>query len=167
MVYYPRFYEIISGPWRCLSNGKVLLRWLDKLMVAVVAIGYLAMLAWLFAAGDGRWVRMALVPAITLALVTVVRKMVNAPRPYEQYNIDPLLPAGTKGCSLPSRHVTCAAVIACAFAWLNVRWGIEMGAAALLVCYTRVAGGLHFPRDVLVGVAFGLACGITGFVLIP
>ena len=42
-----------------------------------------------------------------------------------------------------------------------------MGAAALLVCYTRLVGGLHFPRDVVAGIALGLACGLVGFVIIP
>ena len=166
-MYYPRFYGMMSGPWRRMSNGVVLLRWLDKLMVAIVALGYLAMALWLVAAGDARWVRFIIVPAITLLAVTAVRKAINAPRPYESYHVDPLLPADTKGCSLPSRHVTCAAVIACAFAWLQLRWGIEMGAAALLVAYTRVAGGLHFPRDAAAGLALGIVFGILGFIAVP
>ena len=166
-MYYPRLYGIASGPWRRLRHGTKLLFYLDRLMVAVVAMGYVAVLAWLVATGDMRWVRAALVPAVTLVLVSVVRKAVNAPRPYEAFNVDPLLPATTKGQSMPSRHVTCAAVIACALGWLHASWGIEMGAAALLVAYTRVAGGLHFPRDVVAGVALGLACGIVGFALVP
>ena len=162
-VYYPRFYGMMSGPWRRLRQGTTLLRLVDRLMVGVVAVGYVAVLAWLALAADPRWVRVAIVPAVALVLVTVVRKAVNAPRPYESYHVDPLLPATTQGCSMPSRHVTCATVIACALAWVHLSWGIEMGAAALLVCYTRLAGGLHFPRDVIAGIALGLLCGAIGF----
>ena len=166
-MFYPRFYGIVSGPWRRLPNGTRLLFLLDRLMVGIVAVVYAATLVWLVATGDMRWVRFALVPGATLVLVSVVRKGINAARPYEAHNVDPLLPAKTKGQSMPSRHVTCAVVIACAMAWLNITWGIEMGAAALLVCYTRLAGGLHFPRDVVAGIALGLACGLVGFVIIP
>ena len=159
-MYYPRLYGIMSGPWRRLRSGVAILRFLDRLLVAIVAIGYAAVLGWLLISGDVRWIRVAVVPALALVLVTLIRKAVNEPRPYEQFNVDALLPATTQGRSMPSRHVTCAAVIACALAWINLRWGLEMGAAALLIAYTRVAGGLHFPRDVLAGLALGCACGI-------
>ena len=91
-------------------------------MVGIVAVVYAATLVWLVATGDMRWVRFALVPGATLVLVSVVRKGINAARPYEAHNVDPLLPAKTKGQSMPSRHVTCAVVIACAMAWLNITW---------------------------------------------
>lgn len=166
-MYYPRLYGILSGPWRRMRNGATWLTRLDRVLVALIAIVYYMTVMWVAAMGDGRWLRALIVPAATLVIVSFLRWIINAPRPYETFNVDPLLPDGTLGKSLPSRHVACAVVIAFALGWIKLSWGIEMGAAALLVCYTRLAGGMHFPRDVIAGIALACVCGLIGFYVIP
>ena len=120
---------------------------------------------WLLAQSDMRWVRVAAVPALVLVLVTVLRSVLNAARPYELYDIDPLLPSDTQGHSLPSRHVASAFIIACALGYMNVAWGLVAGIAACLVAYARVAGGVHFVRDVVAGALLALVCAALGFLL--
>jgi membrane-associated phospholipid phosphatase len=58
-------------------------------------------------------------------------------------------------------------IIACALAWLHLDWGVVAFAASAVVAFTRIVGGVHFPRDVAMGAGIALACGIIGFVIIP
>ena len=88
---YASFYETVARPWRSMPQGPQLLALIDKLLVGVIAAAYGVTLIWLFATGNGHWLRFAIVPAFVLVLVTVVRKYVNAPRPYEAHDIKPLV----------------------------------------------------------------------------
>ncbi|MBQ3329053.1 MAG: phosphatase PAP2 family protein [Eggerthellaceae bacterium] len=163
---YESWYARVSGPfrggaWRAAINGA------DKALVVLFACAFAVALAVLAIGQDLRALRFALVPAIVFVLVTVLRIAINAPRPYEQFAIDPLVHKDTKGKSMPSRHMASAVVIACALAWLNVGFGV----AAFLLCgaiaFTRIVGGVHFPRDIAVAAAIALAIGIVGFFVIP
>ena len=53
------------------------------------------------------WVVLAylLVPASGFILLSVIRKAINWPRPYELGALPPLLEREGKGSSMPSRHV--------------------------------------------------------------
>lgn len=160
---YPQLYERISAPWRSFENGAALLSWIDKGLVGIIAAGYGVTLVWLLANNDARWIRVAAVPAAVLVLVSIVRTLINAPRPYEAFDIEPLVPTSSTGHSLPSRHVTSAFIIAYALGFVDTTWGIIACLAACLVAYTRVAAGVHFPRDVVAGALFALVCGFIGF----
>lgn len=160
---YPRFYDKISAPWRRLKSGPALLAWLNKLLVAVFAGSYGVALLWLAAQGDARLLRFVLVPAATFVLVSALRAWLNHPRPYERHDIDPIVPGSTQGKSMPSRHMTSATAIACALGSIDVRWGAALGVLACLVAYVRVVQGQHFPRDVVAGAAFALACAGVGY----
>ena len=46
-----------------------------------------------------------LVPGVAFVVVSIFRRVYNAPRPYEQMQIRPLIQKDTKGKSFPSRHV--------------------------------------------------------------
>lgn len=160
---YPEFYEQISAIYRKDPKSVRVLATLDKVLVAVVAASYVAMLVWLAVIGDARFWTELLVPAVSFAAMSIARAAINAPRPYEAYAIDPLIKKDTKGKSFPGRHVFSAAVIACAFLNVNVAWGISGFTAMALIAYVRVVGGVHFPRDVIAGAALGALCGVVGF----
>jgi len=55
-----------------------------------------------------------LVPASGFVLLTLVRKWINQPRPYETWEIIPLLDKDSSGNSMPSRHVFSATIISMA-----------------------------------------------------
>ena len=163
---YSQVYGKISGVWRHIPNGTALLQGLDSVLVAVVAGAYGVSCVWLVASGDDRIVRVVAVPALVLVAVSVLRAALNRPRPYESFDIDPILKATTQGKSMPSRHAASAFAIACALGYVNAAWGVAAAVAACLVAYARVAGGLHFPRDVIAGAVLTLACGFVGYVLL-
>ncbi|MGI6590440.1 MAG: phosphatase PAP2 family protein [Eggerthellaceae bacterium] len=164
---YGKWYARISAPWRLHPGAVRLLNILDKGLVYAIAVCYIACLAWLAASGDNRFILTLAVPAIEFVLCTALRAGMNRPRPYEQFSIDPLIRKDTQGKSFPSRHISSAVIIACALFWLQPVAGIVAFAASAIVCYCRIVGGVHFPRDVAGAVALALACGLVGFVLIP
>lgn len=163
---YASWYERISAPFRG-SAAITVINLLDRGLVAIIAIAYLAALALLAFNGDARAIRLALVPAFAFAFVTLLRKLINEERPYESFPIDPIIHKDTRGLSMPSRHIASAVVIACALAWLNAAWGVASFCACAAVAFTRIVGGVHYPRDVFTAVAISLAFGAIGFLLIP
>lgn len=116
-------------------------------------------------AGDGGaaaadfW-QAVLVPAVTLALGSALRRVVDAPRPYDDPAFVPLVEKETAGRSLPSRHALSAAVIAVMWWHALPAAGWLLAAAAAGVCATRVLAGVHSVRDVAAGAALGAACGL-------
>ena len=91
----------------------------------------------------------------------LVRDLVARPRP-----VDPLWPA--EGWSFPSGHTTNATlmfILVVAVVWpligRGARWLLLVGAAggALAVGLSRVAGGVHWPSDVLGGWTLAVALG--------
>lgn len=163
---YQTWYERISAPFRSNAASRAI-NVLDRALVYVIAAVYIVTLVYLFATGDGRFWRALIVPAITFALVTFARIAINAPRPYELYAIDPIIHKDTIGKSMPSRHLASAVIIACALAWLHPVGGLIAFVACAVVAFTRLVGGVHFPRDIIAAIAVSALCGIIGFVLVP
>ncbi len=105
------------------------------------------------------------VPGTTFVLLSWYRDRVNAPRPYEVLNIQPIIPKQTKGHSFPSRHVFSVFVIAVTIGFPLPKLGLFLVALGLLISVNRVIGGVHFPKDVIAGMAAGLLSGLLGCTL--
>lgn len=164
---YPDWYRRISESFRS-DIAVEAINVMDRALVALVALAYFAAIIMLVVTGEIlRALRVIAVPALTFALVTYLRNRWNSSRPYEDFDIDPIIPKSEQGRSMPSRHVSSAVIIACALAWLHMDWGVLAFAASAVVAFTRIVGGVHYPRDVAVAVAISLVCGILGFVIIP
>lgn len=163
---YEDWYERIARPFRA-SGPKKAIGLIDRALVAIVAAAYVALLAMLAVTADPHLLKALAVPAATFALVSVARAAIDEPRPYEAHAITPLVQKDTRGKSMPSRHMSSAVAIACTFAWI---WpaSIAVGAiACCLIAFTRIVGGVHYPRDIAVATLVALACAFIGFVAIP
>ena len=121
--------------------------------------------ALLFLQKDERLFRFLIVPAATLGSCLVLRRMIDAPRPYEVYGFQPLIARDKKGQSCPSNHTTSAVVIALAFLYLSPHGGWMM-LPALLVALSRVVCGVHWPKDVLAGIVLAGLFGFLGLWII-
>lgn len=113
--------------------------------------------------GSELFLRFTLIPLGTFLLITLVRALINAQRPYEKFDYTPVVGKRTKGKSFPSRHTVSAFIIAMAFLYINTRIGVIMLVIAALIGVTRVLSGVHFIRDVISGAAIGVVIGVLGY----
>ncbi len=109
--------------------------------------------------------RCIVVPAVVFLAGSVLRAVINAPRPYEAPGFVPLVPKSTKGRAFPSRHCLSAGIIAVVGFAVHPTAGAVLTAAAVLICVTRVLAGVHRVRDVLAGVLLGAVCCAAGLLL--
>jgi membrane-associated phospholipid phosphatase len=80
------------------------------------------------------------------------------PRLFDQvgpYAFDMFGP-GSAWASFPSGHTTTVMSCAMAFALLVPRWRVAIIAAGVVISFSRVALGAHYPSDILGGAAFGM-----------
>lgn len=160
---YPRIYEWFTASEKRVSGLKVF----KSVSTAVMYAAYILLLVFLGVSGDMRIIRAVVVPAFVFLFVTVVRKGINAQRPYEKYSIKPVIPKSTKGKSCPSRHTACAFIIALAVLYVNVPIGICLLILSVFIGVSRPVMGVHFPFDVLFAAVIAVFLGIIGFYVIP
>ena len=145
-----------------------LLKWTNRLVTLLMPLLYFYVLWAVYLKATKTWIVLAylLVPAIGFIVLSVIRKRMNWPRPYELGTFPPLLNREGKGRSMPSRHVFSAAIIS------TVAWGVHpllsvLGLSlALLLAGVRVLAGLHFVRDVVVGFLSAILWGFFWFYLL-
>ena len=144
-----------------------LMRVFNRMMTVLMPLAYLTLLGTNFVSkgGGNDLYAYILVPASGFVLLTLVRKWVNQPRPYETWEIIPLLEKDSSGNSMPSRHVFSATIISMACLHANLLVGLVLLVLSALLGLVRVLGGVHYPKDVLVGYACGLLLGILFFIL--
>ena len=142
-----------------------LLKWTNRLVTLLMPLLYFYVLWAAYLKASKTWIVLAylLVPATGFIVLSVIRKRMNWPRPYELGTFPPLLNREGKGRSMPSRHVFSAAIIS------TVAWGVHpllsvLGLSlALLLSGVRVLAGLHFVRDVVVGFLSAILWGFFWF----
>lgn len=153
---YKAFYERISAPFRGHEQA---LKIVNKILTVAMYVLYPLLLIILLLQRDGQFLSILLVPAVSFGLLSLVRKKIDRKRPYETWDIAPLIIKNTKGHSMPSRHLFSSAVIAMAFYWIFPWAGIVLLIVTAIEACVRVIGGVHYPSDVLVGMAVGVGCG--------
>lgn len=143
------------------SAGRVrALRVVGKALVVVFVALYL-LLAWAFVQTSPSFgIGFFASTALCFVAMGLLRRWLNWPRPYEVFDIKPLVPRkdGQGGRSFPSRHAFSAFLIATMFAIVLQSFvgTVPLLLAALLAC-ARVLEGVHFPRDVVAGAVLGVA----------
>ncbi len=110
----------------------------------------------------------ALAALVALGLGQIIGGAVDRARPYETMPRVHLLVDRTTDFSFPSDHATVAGAVAVGLLFANRRWGIIATALAMLMAFTRVYVGAHYPGDVLAGLALGGLVSTAGwFVIVP
>jgi membrane-associated phospholipid phosphatase len=157
-------YERLSA--RFSSSGrKRALVWANRMASLSVYAVYCLSCLQLLIRRDARLIAMVLICGIPFVAVSLIRKHIDAPRPYEALDITPLIPREKKGCSFPSRHVFSAFVIATALCLVSLPLAIFVALAGCVLMCTRVIGGIHFPKDVIAGAFIGVTAGAAGILL--
>ena len=165
MKNYQEWYDHIAGK---IKNNPLFLRLLrvfNRFMTVVMPMIYLTLLATTYLQqGLGKQVLIyVFIPASGFVILSLLRKKINAPRPYEEWDIKPLLDRDSPGQSMPSRHVFSATIISMACLHASLTMGMICLTLSAFLGLVRVLGGVHFPKDVVVGYICGLVWGVIFF----
>lgn len=108
------------------------------------------------------FVKIFCAPAFALLFVSVLQLAIDRARPYseEGAGIVPLKEKEGGRSSFPSRHLTCAAVIAATFLPYLPAVAALLFVFALGLGYARFAIGWHYPSDLFAGFVLGLVIGL-------
>ena len=165
MKNYQEWYDHIAGKIENRTIFLRLLRAFNRFMTIVMPMIYLTLLAITYLQqGLGKQVGIYLfIPASGFVILSFLRKKINAPRPYEEWDIKPLLDRDSPGQSMPSRHVFSATIISMACLHASLSVGVILLVLSVFLGLVRVLGGVHYPKDVLVGYICGLVWGVIFF----
>ena len=165
MKNYQEWYDHIAGNIGNKPFLLSLLRTFNRFMTVVMPIVYLTLLTTIyFREGFGKQALMyVFIPASGFVILSFLRKKINASRPYEEWNIKPLLDRDSPGQSMPSRHVFSATIISMACLHASLTMGMICLTLSAFLGLVRVLGGVHFPKDVVVGYICGLVWGVLFF----
>lgn len=105
---------------------------------------------------------------VALGIGQLIGNAIDRLRPYEVMADVHVLISRTTDFSLPSDHATVAGAVAAGLFLANRKWGIIAVVAAVIMAFTRVYVGAHYPGDVLAGLALGSGVTVIGrFILVP
>ena len=165
MKNYQEWYDHIAGNIENKPFLLSLLRTFNRFMTVVMPMIYLTLLATTYLQqGLGKQVLMyVFIPASGFVILSFLRKKINAPRPYEEWDIKPLLDRDSPGQSMPSRHVFSATIISMACLHASLTMGMICLTLSAFLGLVRVLGGVHYPKDVVVGYICALVWGVIFF----
>lgn len=103
---------------------------------------------------------------VPFVLVSLLRRYIGAPRPYEVYDFFENRPKDSEKNSFPSRHAFSIFAIGTATWFAYPVFGSILLTLGLLMCLIRVALGYHFPRDVITGALIGVISSIIGSLIL-
>lgn len=161
-------YLKMTRPFR--ENAKLArsLHIINKIITYAMVLLYMGLLVYYACNQDERLIRAIIVPLDSFIIVTVFRYMLNRKRPYEHFDIPPVIQKDTAGKSFPSRHVFSAFIIAMTYlCWSPLIWaGTVLLVLAAGMAVVRVISGVHYISDVAAGAVCGIAAGVLGYVII-
>ena len=165
MKNYQEWYDHIAAIAKNKPFLLSLLRAFNRFMTVVMPIVYLTLLVTTyFQEGFGKQVLIyVFISATGFVILSLLRKKINAPRPYEEWDIKPLLDRDSPGQSMPSRHVFSATNISMACLHASLSLGVILLVFSALLGLVRVLGRVHFPKDVVIGYICGLVWGVIFF----
>lgn len=140
----------------------------NKLCTGIMYLAYPLLLVYLFFQKDMVLWKAVLVPAISFVVLSVSRYFINRPRPYEAFEVPPVIKKDTKGKSFPSRHVFSATMITMTFLMVSPwTWiGFVFLGVSLMLAVVRVVSGVHYISDVVAGIVVAVVAAMIGYVVI-
>lgn len=147
--------------------------WLDPIMVWLTKGGtkglvWVGLCAGLLVAGSvhARWAAVLCLASLLLAegiINLVLKPAIRRERPFTNRalkRLGRLLVEAPGPNSWPSAHAGSSVAAATALAYAYPLWSPVFLALALLIAYSRIYVGVHYPLDVLAGVSVGLVTAV-------
>lgn len=168
-----------------MGTDEALFLWVNRAMAGPTASALMGWATWL---GDGLVLAILILPPMYLRARTTFRRhalpmafavalsglavtgtkvLVDRPRPPEHFaglGVEVHAPAGVpRDRSFPSGHAQTAFGAAVYLSCVYPAWAPAFLLGAGLVAFSRVALGVHYPSDVLVGAALGSLSSLAAF----
>ena len=102
----------MTAPFRENNRAARKLELINKICTYLVFITYPVYVLYLCFTAGHMLALSIIAPLVGFIAVSVFRYIVNRPRPYEKFDMPPVIPKDTLGRSFPSRHVFSAFIIA-------------------------------------------------------
>lgn len=132
---------------------------------ALIASLYIFTLLFLLLSRDFRIIILICPPLSGFLFVSVARSGLNKKRPYEKYDIVPLIEKEKKGSSFPSRHVASAFLIGVSMIMISPVMALIIIISGFIIAFCRVLSGVHFIADVVFAASFGTAFSLVFVIL--
>ena len=129
-------------------------------VLSILALGYLVVIS--VRASLMSLLELCVILGVPFFAVTLIRRRINAPRPYELYDFYKTAPKKKSGLSFPSRHAYSAFAIGTALCLECPLLGGILLVLSAMMCGARMLLGIHFLRDVLTGAVVGSVSVIIG-----
>lgn len=135
-------------------------------IVAVTVLAFVVRLLELFLYDRLLLLETLVITGVPFAALSVMRVMIDAPRPYEILPFYEKRPKGKCGRSFPSRHVFSVFVIGAVIMPSSILLGLMLVLLGACLAVFRVLLGIHFIRDVVAGALMGAVSGAVGLLAI-
>ncbi len=96
----------------------------------------------------------------------IIKHLVARPRPFVINGTIELIIKAPSGFSFPSSHTATCFAMATAIYLFHKRLGIIAYIYAALVAFSRMYLYVHYPSDIIGGIALGIGCGIGAVALV-
>ena len=156
-------FHVVNGGLRC-DFLDVAMPYLTKIRHWRIPLGILWLYLFFYGGQRGRIVALLMIPAIAVSDVggnRVLKKLIERDRPCLIFDDVHLLVGCARSSSLPSIHALNIFTAATLFSAFYGPWiRLLVFSIALMVGFSRVYVGVHYPLDVLAGAALGAGWGI-------
>lgn len=92
---------------------------------------------------------------VGFVLVKTIGALIYEPRPYVTYNLT-ALSSFAPNDSFPSDHITIMTILASAYSYYKSKYTVFFIVALIIIGFSRIYVGVHYPGDILGGIIFGL-----------
>ncbi len=138
----------------------------DRAITVSTFLSYPIVLFWIYRNHPQYLQKSVLIPLIGFLVVSAVRYFFPAKRPYEKYQIKPLITKDTIKKSFPSRHVFSIFMLAETYLYATTdRFAYIFYLAGLVLAVCRVLLGVHFVKDVFSGAMVALFFGLLYYLV--
>ena len=116
---------------------------------------------------DTRKVGVTLLLALIISIIIcngILKPTVERIRPYDEFGVSLIVPASSE-FSFPSGHTTGVTVVTAVLLKHFRKWGYLMSIFAVMVMFSRIYLFMHYPTDILGGIAVGIVSVILAHVI--